>query len=181
MVLITIDSKPSDFEIHFKDPIKCNPHHEIGLLSASVWYSWHNISTLYENNVLYYFSPTTTPPDWQEITFPNGNYDAENLNNHIQEVLGLYGDECLIRFDVNTATNSFIMILEDGVQVNMGKGKLGKLLGFSPDIYKAKINYGAHIGNITRGVDRLLIHCSLVSNSYQNNQASDILYSFSPT
>jgi len=176
MVLITLDSKQSDFEIHFKDPIKCKPHDEIGLISSSVWYSWFNISALYENNKLRYFLN-----EWLEITFPDGNYDAENLNNHIQDVTGLYGDECPVRFDVNTATNSFIMILDDGVQVDMTKGKLCELLGFTPIVYTDKINYATKIGNITRGVDRLLIHCSLVSNSYQNNQASDILYSFCPT
>jgi hypothetical protein len=34
--------------------------------------------------------------------------------------------------------------------------------------------------NISKGIDRILIHCSLVENSYLNNVKIDVLYSFVP-
>jgi hypothetical protein len=34
--------------------------------------------------------------------------------------------------------------------------------------------------HITKDIDQSLIHCSLVSSSYQNNLKSDVIYAFTP-
>jgi hypothetical protein len=34
--------------------------------------------------------------------------------------------------------------------------------------------------HITKDIDQILIHCSLVSSSYQNNLKSDVIYAFTP-
>ena len=174
MVLITLDSKGSDFEIYFKDPIPITDE-SIALLSASVWHSWYNIADEFENNKL----KINLRGKWEVFTIPDGNYDADNLNYWIEDVLQCPTD-CPIRFDVNSASNRFMIILEN-CQVDLSEGKLHELLGFEAKEYKEKINVGEHIGNISRGVDRLLIHCSLVRDTYQNKFASDIIYSFSPS
>ena len=175
MVLITADTNESEFDVYFKDPIPIKSQCSIGLLSATVWHSWHNISSKFDNNKLKIFHNLR----WQTLTIPDGNYDADHLNYWIEDVLQC-SDDCPIRFDVNSATNRFLIIL-DKCQVDLSEGKLHELLGFEPKIYKEAINTGEHNGNISRGVDRVLIHCSLVSDSYQNKFSSDILYSFTPT
>jgi hypothetical protein len=81
MVLLTIDSKESDFEVHFKDPIKIKSNHEIALLSATVWYSWNNISKEFENNCIKYSHQGNS----EKITIPAGNYDIDNLNYLLQD------------------------------------------------------------------------------------------------
>jgi len=177
MVLVTIESKESDFEVYFKDPIKCEPNYVIGLLGATMWYSYHNISKEYGNNTLKYTLPnqsTTT------ITFPDGNYDADNLNHYLEDLFECT-DDCIIKFDVNTATNRFLIILGDTIKIDLREGKLHELLGFEAKEYSDNVNIGKNIANITRDVDRLLINCSIVNQSYQNDIASDIIYSFSPT
>ena len=180
MVLITLNSKESDFEIYFKDPIPLSAggagrNRAIGLLSATAWHSWYNISEEFENNKL----KILLRGKWEVYTIPDGNYDADNLNYWIEDVLQCSTD-CPVRFDINSATNRFMIIL-DNCQIDLSDGKLHEILGFEPREYKDKINVGEHIGNISRGVDRLLIHCSLVSDSYENKHASDIIYSFSPS
>ncbi len=174
MVLITVDSKESDFEVYFKDPIPITPTHEIGLTSATFWYSWYNISDDFDNNTL----KLLHEGNWEKYTIPDGNYDSENLNYWMEDVFG----SPPIVFDTNAATNRFIIgCSEPGVEIDLSEGRLHQLLGFEPRIYKDMINIGTRVGNITRDVDRVLIHCNLVGGSYQNNMASDIVYSFAPT
>jgi len=174
MVLITLDSKESDFEIYFKDPIPITDE-SISFLAGTFWHSWYNISEEFGNNKLKINRGTA----WQVLTIPDGNYDSDNLNYWIEDELQCPTD-CPIRFDVNSASNRFMIILEN-CQIDLSEGKLNELLGFEAKQYKDKINVGKHIGNISRGVDRLLIHCSLVRDTYQNKFASDIIYSFSPS
>jgi len=177
MVLLTFESKQNPFEINFaNNPIKLNNKNEIALTGGSLWYSWQNISSDFLNNKLKYFDGT----NWIELTIPDGIYDETELNNYLEEYFQKY-DDCPIVFDVNSATNRFMIIINDSTyKVDLSVGKLYALLGFNPKIYDERVNYGSRIANITNDIDRILIHCSVVSGSYKNNQKSDIIYTFSP-
>lgn len=177
MISILIETKENDFEINYANPIKLNGEHKIALAGATLWYSWHNISSKFENNKLKYFNGK----DWNTLTFPDGIYDADELNNYLEDVFQCNGENCSILFDVNNATNRFILVLNDSkYAVDFNEGKLHELLGFEKKEYKDKINHALLPGNITRDVDRVLIHCSIISHSYQNNRMSDVIYSFTP-
>jgi len=178
MSLITIETKDSDFEINYANsPIELNGKYEIALTGTTLWYSWHNISEKFNNNKLKYFNGEK----WESLTFQDGIYDSDELNNYLQEKF-LCTDQCPILFDVNNATNRFILVLNNQqYKVDFSEGKLYELLGFEQKIYEGKINYAPKPGNITRDVDRILIHCSIVEKSYKNNKHSDVIYSFAPS
>lgn len=72
-----------------------------------------------------------------------------------------------------------LIICDIDYVIDFPHGKIHELLGFDNKIYK-EINYATKIGNITKQIDQILIHCSLVSSSYQNNLKSDVIYAFTP-
>jgi hypothetical protein len=177
MSLIHIRSKKNDFEISYSEnPINLSGlKGEIALKTASLWYSWDNITEEYKNNEIKYKSGKKAP-EWKILKLPNGLYDENELNNYIQEYFGTF-ETPPFYFDVNYATNRFMLIIRDK---DFSHGKIHELLGFDKKIYKEGINYATKIGNITKDIDQILIHCSLVSSSYQNNLKSDVIYAFTP-
>jgi hypothetical protein len=219
MSLIHIRSKENDFEISYSEsPINLSGlKGEIALKTASLWYSWDNITEEYKNNeIKFRRSPherseyksgkndfaaslkgTTAPQaelknneikkeddrnesEWKILKLPNGLYDENELNNYIQEYFGTF-ETPPFYFDVNYATNRFMLIIRDkDYEIDFSHGKIYELLGFDKKIYKSGINYATKIGNITKDIDQILIHCSLVSSSYQNNLKSDVIYAFTP-
>jgi hypothetical protein len=198
MSLIHIRSKKNDFEISYSEnPINLSGlKGEIALKTASLWYSWDNITEEYKNNEIKYKSGKNrvvqlknneimkdddrNESEWKILKLPNGLYDENELNNYIQEYFGTF-ETPPFYFDVNYATNRFMLIIRDkDYEIDFSHGKIYELLGFDKKIYKEGINYATKIGNITKDIDQILIHCSLVSFSYQNNLKSDVIYAFTP-
>ena len=206
MSLIHIRSKENDFEISYSEnPINLSGlKGEIALKTASLWYSWDNITEEYKNNEIKYRSSlkglvqrmskdprehkqneirkdgVRVEQDWKILKLPNGLYDENELNNYIQEYFGTF-ETPPFYFDVNYATNRFMLIIRDiDCEIDFSHGKIHELLGFDKKIYKQGINYATKIGNITKDIDQILIHCSLISSSYQNNLKSDVIYAFTP-
>jgi hypothetical protein len=231
MSLIHIRSKENDFEISYSEsPINLSGlKGEIALKTASLWYSWDNITEEYKNNEIKFrrshherseyksgkndvaFGSGLISSDfavelknneikkdrqglsrvedeehdrneseWKILKLPNGLYDENELNNYIQEYFGTF-ETPPFYFDVNYATNRFMLIIRDkDYEIDFSHGKIHELLGFDKKIYKEGINYATKIGNITKDIDQILIHCSLVSSSYQNNLKSDVIYAFTP-
>lgn len=54
------------------------------------------------------------------------------------------------------------------------------LLGFEPEIIDKDKSESKYKADITRVVDRILIHCSIVGGTYENSFKSDVIYSFVP-
>jgi hypothetical protein len=180
MTLITLSSTESEFETNYVNPIIINDYSKCALLGATLWYSWYNVSQQFDNNKLAYFNPDSQ--EWVTLELRDGLYDAETLNYYLLEYFGVNIEEqCPFVFDVNTASNRFMVkIGMDGYKVKF-IDDLSKLLGFDKDVeLSERINTGKYRGDITRGVDGLLIYCSLVDGSYQNERKSDVIYSFCP-
>ncbi len=55
-----------------------------------------------------------------------------------------------------------------------------KVFGFEPQIVNQPRIESKYKADITRGVDRVLIHCSIVGGTYENSFESDVVYSFVP-
>lgn len=174
MVLLTIGSekdRPEDFEVYFTDPIPLGGYnYEVALLGFNIWFSWHNISHEYMNNVLKFYNGT----NWQTIVLPNGFYTIELINYFLKSI------ENKVVFDVNEITSRCILKLKPGYKIDFSEGKLNEILGFEAKIIDKTDTEGKFPINITNGIDRILIHCSLVEKSYLRNVKSDVIYSFVP-
>jgi hypothetical protein len=121
------------------------------------------------------------------VTFPNGNYQVTDINTYLHTVMKDNGDFNVVSgedvFSINLLPNEVTIkvdiTLTNSYQIDLSISKFNELIGFNSAIYNTTTSSQNRV-DITRGVNNLLIHCSLVSNSYSNDKSSDVLYSFVP-
>ena len=181
MVLLNLNSRgfpnPHDFEINFNVPLEFSPDSKIALIGCNLWYSWHNISEKYKTNKLKYFDGKK----WETIIFPEGNYDFEDIQDYINDHFKT--EDSPIQIRANTVTLRTNILLNTGYKLDLTEkesGELYKMFGFKPEIIEKDKSESKFKADITREVDRILIHCSIVGGSYENSFESDVIYSFVP-
>ncbi len=167
---ILLDVKGSEYKYNFhpNNPLILGENPEIGVKNVFLWHTYPNISKKYDNDHFRY----TVGDDWQTVNIPEGMYDIDDLNKVLSN------KEIDAMFKVNTATFKCLLELGVGVKFDFSSGELYKILGLEPKIYDSS-EEGQKIINITRGVDRILIRCNLVSRPYQK-EYSDVLYDILP-
>ena len=89
--------------------LKQGSNHQISLISASFWYSWHNIKT--NNNKIKYHNKTT----WKTITIPPGAYNIVDIDNAVKRQMKAKGDynntdKTLSKYYINIEVNYNILI-----------------------------------------------------------------------
>ena len=142
--------------------------------------SWHNIRPEYVNTKLRISKDGGA--NFEEITFPSGVYDYEDLNNSIHEKIGKlpgvdenYGINVL--FDLTTF-KVFIQ-LDENYQIDFsGSGNFHVLLGFEKKLLKTSA-FGENFPNISNSIDNIYLRCSLLSDSVISGKRSTVLYTFS--
>lgn len=178
--------KSDDFTIYYPNGIKLDGDWNVALVSASVVYSWYNISAEYGNNVFRYYNGTMYQPD---VIIPPGQYSIDQLDSFVKSVLKENGDFTLLGmteiYDINISPNfstgKVLIQVTNGYTFDLQLSNLHLLLGFD-SIEVTVTQYGSNLADITRGVDNLLIHLDIIepSGSYYNALSSDILYTFIP-
>jgi hypothetical protein len=191
MVLIKMDSSTTsqpgeDFEITFNNfELDKNIEYEIALLKSSIWYSYHNISSEFSNNVLRY--RTAPAASWNTVNFDNGIYSITDINNTLQAKMKADGnysvvgglDTFSISISPNYTTLRAVVSISGTYALDFTQSNLHELLGFT-SIVVSTTQSGANNADITRGVNSLVIKNSLVKNSYDNGLDSSIIFSFVP-
>ncbi|HEX4068914.1 MAG TPA: hypothetical protein VHX42_02350 [Candidatus Babeliales bacterium] len=169
------NATPEDFTVNFSNLLIDQPY-EIALINMNLWYSWYNIADFYNNNDI----RISNGAKWINITIPNGIYDIEQLNDFIKRRFTAANEDAdTAKIIPNQSSLRVIIELKQNCQFDLSRSDLHKILGFEKKIVK-KTEEGSEPVDITRGVDVLCAHCNIVSGSYDNNMASDILYSFNP-
>lgn len=77
-----VSGRTATFEAVFSEPITLQTGNVIALTSASIPYSWYNISASANNNTFRFKWPAAA--DYATITIPDGNYSLQSLNEYIQ-------------------------------------------------------------------------------------------------
>ena len=180
MVLLNIEGNESIIDITFSQPIELNRNcdYEIGLNQCTLWYSWHNISDKFENNTFQYRKDEEG--GWVNVTIPNGMYNDDCLNYFLCQYFDTPKDKCPIVISSNPASMRFVIILQEKYIFRFNSD-LYQILGFEKESeISKKINEGTKLPNITRSVDKIQIHCSLVNSSIVNKSKSDVIWTFVP-
>jgi hypothetical protein len=169
MSLIHIRSKENDFEISYSEnPINLSGlKGEIALKTASLWYSWDNITEEYKNNeIKFRRSPherseyksgknneikkdrddDRNESEWKILKLPNGLYDENELNNYIQEYFGTF-ETPPFYFDVNYAVGD-----------SKGAGFFPSLKHLGPTSHSGRVRIiGFFLGTCTLYINTLYI------------------------
>ena len=152
-----------------------NPNKNIALASLSIYYTWKNVKSIYNNNKFKISAPT-----WNDtFDLPDGLYNIPAIQNYIEYIIKKHktiAETAPILIYANKISNRIVFKIKTGYKLELLSKETMKLLGITKDTTDADKNSE----NVPRleNVEVVLVHCNLVNNSYQ--QASRVLFTFVP-
>ena len=169
-------SEPHRFKYNLIDKLDLkNPNKNMTLANLSIYYTWKNIKSIYNNNKFKISAPT-----WNDtFDLPDGSYNIPVIKNYIEYIIKKHKtivETSPILIYANKISNRIVFKIKTGYKLELLSKETMKLLGSTSNIIDADKNSE----NVPRleSVEVGLVHCNLVNNSYQ--QASRVLYTFVP-
>ena len=147
----------------------------VALSNLSIYYTWKNIKSSYNNNKFKISAPTWS----EESNLPDGSYSITDIQNYFKYILkkhGDNGDNPSIIIYINKIENRIMFKIKSRYYLELLTPETMKLLGSTV----SKINKDKNGENVPNSevVEGVLAHCNLANNNYQ--QESRILYTFVP-
>ena len=147
----------------------------VALSRLSIYYTWKNIKSSYNNNEFKISAPTWN----EEFELVDGSYSISDIQNYFEYILKKHDesvDNPPIRIYVNRIENRITFKIKSGYYLQLLTPETMKLLG-SADNKITKDKNGENVPRL-EVVELVLVHYNLVNNDYQ--QDSRILYAFVP-
>ena len=171
----TNESNKFIYQFTDKLNLKTPNNKNIGLLNLSIYYTWKNIKSEYNNNKFKISAPT-----WDD-TFDllDGSYSIFDIQDYFEFIIKKH--ETLtkntpIQIYPNKIKNRIIFKVKTGYKLELLSPETTKLLG-KPKKHTDEDKNGKDVPKL-ESVEVVLVHCNLVNNSYQ--QASKVLLTFVP-
>ena len=147
----------------------------IALSNLSIYYTWNNIKSSYDNEKFKISAPTRN----EEFTLPDGSYSISDIQDYFQYILKKHEkntDKPSVQIYVNKIENRITFKRKNEYSLELLTKEAMKLLGSTKnEITKDKNGENFPHLEITEVV---LVHCNMVKNDYQ--QDSRVLYTFVP-
>ena len=152
-----------------------NPNKNMTLGSLSIYYTWKNVKSTYNNNKFKISAPT-----WNEtFDLSDGSYNIPKIQDYIEYIIKKHetiGENAPILIYANTINNRIVFKIKTGYILELLSKETLKLLGSTKDADENSENVPR-----LENVEVALVHCNLVNKHrdyYQ--QASRILFTFVP-
>ena len=169
-------SGPHRFKYNLIDKLDLkNLSKNMALANLSIYYTWKNIKSIYNNNKFKISAPT-----WNDtFDLPDGSYNIPPIQNYIEYIIKKHetiGETAPILIYANKISNRIAFKIKTGYKLELLSKETVNLLGSTGDTIDADKNSE----NVPRleNVEVVLVHCNLVNNSYQ--KASRVLFTFVP-
>ena len=164
------------FVYNFTDKLNLkNPNKNIALANLSIYYTWKNVKSDYNNNKFKISAPT-----WNDtFDVPDGSYSIAALQNYCEYIIKKHEtitDVSPVLLYVNEINNRIVFKIKSGYKLELLSKETMKLLGSSTDTIDGDKN--SELVPKLESVNLILVHCNVVNNSYQ--QASKVLFTFVP-
>ena len=164
------------FIYNFTDKLNLkNPNKNIALANLSIYYTWKNVKSDYNNNKFKISAPT-----WSDtFDVPDGSYSIAALQNYFEYIIKEHEtitDVSPVLIYVNEINNRIVFKIKSGYKLELLSKETMKLLGRSTDTIDGDKN--SELVPKLESVDLVLVHCNVVNNSYQ--QVSKVLFTFVP-
>ena len=145
------------------------------LANLSIYYTWKNIKSEYNNNKFKIQAPT-----WNdEFNLHDGSYPVSDIQDYFEYIIKKHEtivDNPPVQIYVNKIKNRIIFKIKTGYKVELLTKETLQLLGNSKKDIDQNKN-GEFVPRIET-VEVVLVHCNLVNNNYQ--QESKGLFTFVP-
>ena len=127
------------FIYNFTDKLNLkNPNKNIALTNLSIYYTWKNIQSDYNNNKLKISAPT-----WNDtFDVPDGSYSIAALQNYFEYIIKKYEtitDVSPVLIYVNEINNRIIFKIKSGYKLELLSKETMKLLGSSKASKASKV------------------------------------------
>ena len=168
------------FEYHvlilkLTDKLDLRGKKSITLSDLSIYYTWKNIKSLYNNNKFKISAPT-----WNDqFQLPDGSYLVSDIQDHFEYILkkhNEYIDNPSIKIYVNKIENRITFNIKERYFLELLTSETMKLLG-STEIKISKDKNGESVSHLEI-TGKVLVHRNIVNNYYQ--QDSRVFYTFVP-
>ena len=164
------------FIYNFTDKLNLkNPNKNIALANLSIYYTWKNVKSDYNNNKFKISAPT-----WNDtFEVPDGSYSIAALQNYFKYIIKKHEtitNVSLVLIYVNEINNRIVFKIKSGYKLEFLSKETMRLLGSTSNRIDKDKN--SELVPKLEGVDLVLVHCNEVNNSYQ--QASKVLFTFVP-
>ena len=160
------------FKLDLTDKLNLkNPNKNMTLANLSIYYTWENIQSEYNNNKF-----KISAPFWNDsFDLPDGSYSISDTQDYFEFIIKKHealSENPPIQTYLNKIKNRIIFKVKTGYKLELLSPEAIKLLGSTKnDVDKDKD--GEDVPKL-ESVEVVLSHCNLVSNSY--HQASKVLY-----
>ena len=147
----------------------------IALSNLSIYYTWNNIKSSYNNNKFKISSPTWN----EEFILPDGPYSILDIQDCFQYILKKHGENINKpsgQIYVNRIKNRITFKIKNGYTLELLTKETMKLLGSTKN-KTTKDKNGENVPHLEI-TEVTLVHCNMVNNDYQHD--SRVLYTFVP-
>ena len=164
------------FVYNFIDKLNLkNPNKNISLANLTIYYTWKNIKSDYNNNKFKISVPT-----WNDtFELPDNSYSIAALQNYFGYIIKKHEtitDVSPVLIYVNEINNRIAFKIKSGCKLELLSKETMKLLGSTSNSIDKDKN--SELVPKLESVDLVLVHCNVVNNSFQ--QASKVLFTSVP-
>ena len=156
------------FRLYFTIKLDLRSNKTISLANLSIYYTWENIKSEYNNNKFKISGPT-----WSEtFDLPDGSYEISDIQDYFLKMIQKHkstiktNEESPILIYPNEVKNRIVFKIKTGYKLGLLSKETQRLLGDGPIIDKNK-----SFNNLPQldQVEYVLLHCNLVRNIYLQN------------
>ena len=169
-------SEPHRFKLDLTDKLNLkNPNKNMALANLSIYYTWKNIKSEYNNNKFKISAPT-----WNEtFDLPDGSYSISDIQDYFEFIIKKHEtltENPSIQIYPNKIKNRIVFKIKTGYKLELLTPETMRLLGST----KKDVDSDKNSENVPKleSVEVVLVHCNLVKNDYQHS--SKVLFSFVP-
>ena len=145
------------------------------MVNLSIYYTWKNIKSAYNNNKFKISAPT-----WNDtFDLPDGSYSISDIQNYFEFIIKKHEtltENPPVQIYLNKIKSRIVFKIKTGYKLELLTSKTMKLLGSAKNVVH-KDRDGKIVTKL-ESVEIALVHCNLVKNDYQHT--SKILFSFVP-
>ena len=169
-------NEPHRFKLDLADKLNLpNSKKTKPIVNLSIYYTWKNIKTEYNNNKFKISAPT-----WNEtFDLTDGSYTIDDIQDYFEFIIKKHEtltNNTPIKIYSNKIKNRIVFKIKNGYKLELLTPETMKLLGST----KKVVDKDENSENVPKleSVEVVLVHCNLVKNDYQH--ASKVLFSFVP-
>ena len=175
----TENSKTSEshkFKLDLTDKLNLkNPNKNMALANLSIYYTWKNIKSEYNNNKFKISAPT-----WNDtFDLPDGSYSIADIQDCFEFIIKKHEtltENPPVQIYLNKIKSRIAFKIKTDYKLELLTPKIVRLLGST----KMDVDADKNSENVTKleYVEAVLVHFNLVKNDYQHS--SKVLFSFVP-